>query len=126
MLYESIIICFIQTCKNVYCLRGCSYKPGSPTLAGWLAFNGTRPRFTYSFDIFLKLHSYGSGPARLGETRLNEARSRQTALDMTRLRMLMFIVLTSKWKIGETIPPKANVTAAITDNNVTIIQCFNV
>ena len=26
-----------------------------------------RARLTYSFDIFLKLHSYGSGPARLGE-----------------------------------------------------------
>ena len=27
----------------------------------------TGSRITYSFDIFLKLHSYGSGPARLGE-----------------------------------------------------------
>ena len=27
----------------------------------------TGSRLTYSFDIFLKLHSYESGPARLGE-----------------------------------------------------------
>ena len=49
--------------------------------------------------------------------------SGQTRLEMMRLRMLMLLVLTSKQKISETIPPNAT---AIAGDNVTVIQCFNV
>ena len=37
----------------------------SPLCRAGLLLTGSR--LTYSFDIFLKLHSYGSGPAWLGE-----------------------------------------------------------
>ena len=61
--------------------------------------------------------------SRLGEI-LPEQRKILPRLGMMRLFLLMFLVLTSKWKVlSETIPSDAT---KIVGDNVIVIQCVNV